>query len=141
LKGYDAASREIKDVNGGFRLVDSESQLAAEWPLVDLLNYWVERPLHLFKIKANPENSGRCGEVEWVVEWMEDTDFFRFLDLASRAKVEYQPELMVRYPGSEQETTREKHRFIVRPPSLNGLYHRSGKASQVMESERGYAFA
>ncbi len=140
LIGFDAESREITDVNGGIRLVDSENQLAAEWPLVDLLNYWVERPLHLFKIKTNPE-AEHSEKVEWMVEWMEDTDFFRFLDLISRAKVEYQPELMVRYPGSEQETTREKHRFVVSSSSLSDLYHRSGNVLRVKESERGFALA
>lgn len=134
VRGYDAESGKITDVNGGIGLINDDGILAAHWAFTGILSHWNKKHRSVAYVRtqhrAIPANQYRYGV---NVLLGEGTDPLMLIAAVYAGRIYYDPAIKLESASSSRPTIKRRSQFRVRLNDLSTLYE-----SVVSESLIGY---
>lgn len=123
LRGFDAASSKITDVNGGIFLIAKGKEYSAGWTFPRLIEHWGRKhALAAYVLYESRENPGKEYRYKSPVMLGEATSFERFLQALASGLVVYDPAPKVSGASTRTPTTKARSQFRIGRKNLAALY-------------------
>ena len=129
IKGFDASSKQITDMDGGIYLTTIDDNVAAMWDFSGLDAHWNRkhaRAVYVPSMSRKPPPEYRYGG---EVTLCEQTDFLLFLCAISSGMLYYDPAIKMENASSNNPNIKRRSQFRIRQADTNFLY-----ASSVMHA-------
>ncbi len=123
LSGFDAATGQITNLDGGLELVTSEGEIAARWGFAGLMSHWNRKhaqAAYVPSIFRDPPPEYAFGA---KVLLCEQTDFILFLKAFSAGLIVYDPGIKMENATSAKPDFKKRSQFRVKHNHLTALYH------------------
>ena len=123
LKGFDASSGKITDMDGGLALITEDDEAAATWSFSGLMAHWNRKHAQAAYVPSlfrTPPPEYRYGP---KVLLCEQTDFILFLKAFAAGTVYYDPALKLERLASGKQVLHRRSQFRIQHSSLTQMYH------------------
>jgi hypothetical protein len=125
VRGFDASSGKITDVNGGIFLVDDGDADSAGWSFSRLIEHWGRKHAAAAYVPCESNDGGdRAYRYTSPVMLGEGTRFEKFLAALATGTVYYDPGSKVEDASSTRPTVKARSQFRVGRKNLAQLYDR-----------------
>lgn len=122
LRGFDAESGKITDMDGGIHLISKSDNVAAEWGYSEIMDHWNRKHAQAVYVpsmsrKPPPEYffGGR-------ITLCEQTDFLFFLSALASGKLYYDPGIKMEEASSKTPKIKRRSQFRIRQQDISCLY-------------------
>lgn len=126
LKGFDAKTGRIKDVDGKIALIDSAGEIAASWSFANLLQHWTgkhNQTCYIPSIRSSARQY-RYGE---TIMLSTGTSFELFLREVAAGHIYYDPGIKLETIGRPK--TKARSQFRIKYAHLENLYKSNERIS------------
>jgi hypothetical protein len=124
LNGYDDASGEITDIDGGLQLIAQDDGVAAEWKFTALMGHWNRKhaqAAYVPSLMRTPPPEYAFGS---QILLCEQTDFILFLKAFADGSVYYDPALKIENASNPIAPVKLRSQFRIKHNDITRLYHR-----------------
>lgn len=131
LRGFDAATGKITDMDGGLALVTADGEEAATWSFPGLMVHWDKKHAQAAYVPSlfrTPPPEYSYGP---QVLLCEQTDFILFLKAFASGVVYYDPALKLEKTASGKQALHRRSQFRIQHSNLKRMYHRHEIVSLV----------
>ena len=131
LKGFDAATGKITDMEGGLALVTKDGEEAATWSFSGLMAHWNRKHAQAAYVPSlfrTPPPEYSYGPQALLCE---QTDFILFLKAFASGTVYYDPALKLEKTASGKQVLHRRSQFRIHHSNLTQMYHRHEIVSLV----------
>ncbi|WP_370234446.1 MvaI/BcnI family restriction endonuclease [Brevundimonas sp.] len=126
IRGFDAATGKIEDIEGGLALIENdEEEAAAIWSFEGLMAHWNRKhaqAAYVPSLYRSPPPEYAYGA---KILLCEETDFIRFLRSFASGKVYYDPAIKIAPDPAGRLKLHRRSQFRVLHSNLTALYGRS----------------
>lgn len=122
LRGFDASSGKITDMDGDIALLDQEGAPAATWSFRNIMSHWNRKhakAAYVPSLKRGPPPEYRYGG---IAQLCEETDVLLFLTAVATGDVYYDPGIKLEWSDVGKPKIKRRSQFRVRHGVLATLY-------------------
>tara|TARA_B100000674_G_scaffold498044_1_gene534327 strand:- start:1736 stop:3058 length:1323 start_codon:yes stop_codon:yes gene_type:complete len=122
IKGFDAGSGKIIDMNGGIYLLSKDDDVAAVWDFSEILDHWNRKHARAVYVPSLSRKSPLEYRYGHEVTLCEETDFLFFLSALASGKLYYDPGIKMENASGDHPKIKRRSQFRMKQVEINSLY-------------------